>query len=69
MDNFASIVRHLTSQGAVRTAADGPSLEREIAALLRAPALREAMGSAAQAALATHAGATVRTARWLIERR
>ena len=69
MDNFASIVQHLASRGAVRTAAGAPSLEREIAALLRDPASRATMGAAAQAALATHAGATQRTARWLIERR
>ena len=69
MDNFASIVQHLTAHSAARTVVDAPSLEREIAALMRDPAARTAMGSAAQAALASHAGATARTARWLIGRR
>ena len=69
MDNFASIVQHLTAHAAARTVADAASLEREIAAFLRDPAARTAMGSAAQAALTSHAGATERTAQWLIERR
>ena len=69
MDNFASIVQHLTAHSAARTVVDAPSLEREIAALMRDPAARTAMGSAAQAALSSHAGATARTARWLIGRR
>ena len=69
MDNFASIVRHLTAHGAACTVPDSPSLERETAALLRDPAARTAMGSAAKAALAAHAGATQRTARWLMEGR
>ena len=66
MDNFASIVDLLTAHGAARTVVDPASLEREIAALLRDPAARIAMSAAAQAALATHRGATQRTVSLLI---
>ena len=66
MENFASIVQHLCAHGAARTVGDAASLEREVAALLRDPASRTAMGSAAKSALDAHAGATERTARRLL---
>ena len=68
MENFASIVAHLVEHGAARTVADPDSLERESAALLREPAARSAMAVAASAALTSHSGATVRTARLLLAR-
>ncbi|MEO7318841.1 MAG: glycosyltransferase N-terminal domain-containing protein [Chthoniobacteraceae bacterium] len=67
MDNFASIVGHLLAHGAARSVADPASLEREAAALLRDPAARSTMAAAASAALASHTGATERTARLLLE--
>lgn len=68
MDNFAALVTHMLAHGAVRTVSDPASLEREAAALLRDPAARAAMASAAATALASHAGATQRTARMLLEK-
>ncbi len=68
MDNFTSIVDHLVEHGAARMIADAPALEREIATLLRDLASRTAMASAAETALAAHAGAAERTARRIIGR-
>ena len=68
MENFASIVRHLIAQGGARTVADANALEHETAALLRNPAARDTMATAASAALASHRGATERTARGLLSR-
>ncbi len=65
MENFAALVELITAHDAARTVADPAFLESEIAALLRDPAARIAMGAAAQAALATHRGATQRTVRLL----
>lgn len=65
MENFTSIIQHLCAHGAAQTVADAPSLDRAIANLLRDPVARAATGVAAQAALASHAGATEKTARQL----
>lgn len=67
MDNFASIVAHLLAHGAARAVIDGASLEHEAATLLRDPAARSAMAAAGSAALASHTGATERTARALLK--
>ena len=69
MENFTAIAAHLLARGAARTVTDRASLEDETAALLRDPAARAAMAAAASGALASHAGATARTARALLERR
>ena len=66
MENFASIVEHLTARGAARTVSDDAALEAKTAALLRDPSVRAAMSTAARAALAAHEGATARTAQHLL---
>lgn len=66
MDNFTSIVAHLIAHGAARKVTDPEALAREAATLLRDPAARAAMAAAATSALASHAGATERTARHLL---
>ncbi len=68
MENFTAIINHLLAHGAARTVADPASLEHESAALLRNPAARAAMAAAAATALASHAGATARTARMMLEK-
>jgi 3-deoxy-D-manno-octulosonic-acid transferase len=66
MENFTSIVEHLIHHGGACTVTDAAALERELATLLRDAATREKMGAAARVTLASHAGATARTARLLL---
>ena len=61
MQNFATLVGHLTKGGAAVQVADAAALEAKIRNLLADAAKRISLGERARSALATHAGATERT--------
>lgn len=65
MENFHVLARALLRHAAAVETANAEVLEREVAALLRAPAVRIQMVANAQAVLEIHRGATRRTAELL----
>lgn len=66
MENFSKLAQALVEHGAAVTVRDAADLEGQIARLLRDPAAARALVANAQAILASHAGATMRTAELLL---
>jgi len=63
MENFRAVISGLVAAQAAIQVPDEAALEKEIAALLREPARREALAGRALKIIAAHEGATARTAR------
>ncbi|MEI8340184.1 MAG: glycosyltransferase N-terminal domain-containing protein, partial [Verrucomicrobiota bacterium] len=66
MENFRVVVEQWLTQGAAIQVADADALKVQIARLLSDPQLRQTMSANALTAVATHQGATARTAELLL---
>ena len=62
MENFSALAQALVARGAAVQVADADALEKQVDRLLRDREAASRLVANAQAALATHAGATARTA-------
>ncbi len=66
MENFTALASHLVARGAAIRVEDAAGLKEEVAALLHDRARRETIAEKSKGALASHQGATRRTAQLLL---